>query len=72
MLIHAHFLHQIGLWQAGKLMEGHLSDISYEGSVREGRRHGYGVSIQKKNKYEGDWLEDKRNGTGNLALLQTW
>jgi hypothetical protein len=49
------------------------TDIYYEngdiyiGGVIQGKRSGNGILAYDNNKsiYEGEWLNDKRNGTGN-------
>lgn len=41
----------------------------YEGSWKEGqRKHGKWVSADRKEEYRGDWLEDKRHGTGTVHI----
>ena len=41
------------------------SDAMYRGSLMNGKRHGNGVMIYKKNRvYEGEWMNDLRHGKG--------
>lgn len=58
-----------GLWKEGKFIEGEFHDASYQGNIKDGKRIGFGVLTQKKNKYEGEWLDDKRNGKGKIFSI---
>ena len=41
----------------------------YEGSWKDGlRKHGKWVSADRKQEYRGDWVEDRRHGTGTLHI----
>ena len=49
----------------------HFKDAVYKGEIEAdtNKRHGKGVIIYKNGRvYEGDWIDDKRQGRGSFAL----
>jgi hypothetical protein len=48
----------------------YYEDGTYTGSIRNGKRHGYGTFRRSNGReiYEGQWKDDKRNGLGTLDM----
>jgi hypothetical protein len=63
-----------GMWHGG-FMEGHgfyshdATSQRYEGGFWRSKRHGYGVAVEDKGKYSGQWRDGMRHGWGTFEFI---